>query len=193
MIVADPVLSFIDLETGGLDETRHAVLEVAIVRTTPLGEHLSATVFPLRAVAGRVVEVEAFRLHGLAGLEGLDPGEAYEAAASQLAGTILAGYNLQFDKRFLRALCLDVGGEPLTYPPSSGRHVLFDHHELDVAAAVMPLWLLGVVPSCSLAKAAEALGCKVWGPAHRALNDCLTTVEVYREILRRHCGRPVGT
>lgn len=117
---------------------------------------------------------------------------AYEAVASCIAGTILAGYNLQFDKRFLSQLCLDVGGEPITTPPSAGRHVLFDHHELDVAASVMPLWLMGIVPSCSLVKAARTLGVKVWGPEHRALNDCLTTIEMYREILRRHRGRPVG-
>jgi DNA polymerase III epsilon subunit-like protein len=127
----------------------------------------------VRARPGFVVEHEAWALHGMNGECGEDPEETYRILRDFLEGTILAGHNVQYDARFLRQL--------QGYRLPIAWH---DHHVVDTAALLMPAWLQGEIESCSLGKACAALGVKVYEPAHRALSDILTTVELYRWIMR---------
>lgn len=173
-----PILSFIDVETGGLDETRHGLLEVAIVQVDRDLDLLSSFETRIRILPGRTIEEEARALHpDLDGLTGVDPLEAYEAVRAKLSGTMAAGWNVGFDLRFLEQARRDTSGQPIEWA---------GHHVLDVAALVIPAWLGGEIESCSLGKVAAAYGLKVWAPAHRALSDCLTTIEAYRFIRRRY-------
>lgn len=175
-----PVLSFIDVETGGLDEYSHALLEVAIVQIDKDLDLLSSFEIQIKALPRRSIEAEALGLHPeLDGKTGADPFEAYEIVRAKLDGTMAAGWNVDFDLRFLDQACRDTSGEAIRWA---------DHHKLDVAALVIPAWLDGQIESCSLGKVAAAYGCKVWTPTHRALSDCLTTIEVYRFLRRQAPG-----
>lgn len=177
----DVVLGFIDTETGGFDETKHALLEVAVVKTTAALEVLDEWSWLVRALPGRTVQPEAFALHGLDGSHGADPAEVYSELAKLLAGSVAAGHNVSFDLKFLRQLAIDVNGGELPFG---------DHHQLDTASLVMPLWLSGEIESCSLGVVARALGIEQ-PRAHRALDDCRTTVEIYRRLRERMTGPSV--
>lgn len=178
----DVTLSFIDVETGGLDERRHGLLEVGIVRLTAEELHdpsvrpelLGRRDWLLRPIGGKTIEPEAFDLHGLYGRGGLDPAEAYGQIREALRGTVAAGHNVEFDLRFLGALAHDVEMAGIEWA---------NHHKLDVAALVMPAWLRGEASSCSLSKAAVALGVEIAEPAHRAISDCVTAIRLYRKIV----------
>lgn len=169
----DVLLGFLDLETGGLDEHKHAVVEVAAAKVTPAGEVLCTFERKVRARSGFTVEHEAWALHGMNGSCGGEPDETYRILRDFLEGTILAGHNVQYDARFLHQL--QANGPSIRW---------LDHHVVDTAALLVPAWLRGEIGSCSLGKACAALGVKVHEPAHRALSDVLTTVELYRWIMK---------
>lgn len=179
--MTDRTLAFVDVETGGLDPEEHALLEVAVVRVDArtlevqgCDAWLVAGVFADRICGRAAVTGEALALHGLDGLSGLSLCSAWDRYADAVRGAALAGYNLPFDLSFLERLRRDVGGSPAE----------IDHHCLDVATLAVDSWAAGDLESCSLRSVASALGVEPAPPAHRAMADVRTTIEVYRKLRR---------
>jgi DNA polymerase III epsilon subunit-like protein len=111
-------IAFVDIETTGLDPSRHDILEVAVVRVDArslevLSEY-SSLVTPERI---EEADPEALAICGFtrAGWTHAVPlFDALVAVARHLDGTLVAGHNVGFDWAFLQAGFQRTG---LTLPP----------------------------------------------------------------------------
>lgn len=169
------VVAFVDVETTGLDPSRHELLEVAVVRVdvetmTVLSEY-STLVAPERLGDA---EPEALGICGFtkAGWKDALPlREAMLALAPQLEGTALGGHNVGFDWAFLEAGFRRAG---LPVP-----HV--DYHRLDTASLAWPLVMGGDIQRVSLDDVAAYVGLERPKP-HRALADAQCSFAVAERL-----------
>lgn len=168
-------LLWIDLETGGTDPTKHDILEYCFAETTRLGETVSIVSGKIKPT--RPVEPEAARVNG------------YCPSKWESAGTILlardkvgpafsghgklrpAGWNVDFDLRFMRAQLGDF--LPLHY------------HALDLMG--MGWYALACLPSPHLENLADWLNVPpdMMLNQHTARGDVLIEIECYRRLIRR--------
>ena len=169
-------LAFIDLETTGLDPTRHEILEIGVVRVDPrtLAERETVEV-KVRPTRIEDADPKALRINhysGYAWRKAVDLAQALAWVAPVLEGTTLCGHNVAFDRAFLDAAWRRAG---VAAPE-------LDHHTLDTASLAWPLLHAGLVDSLSLSVVCEVLGIEL-GPAHRALTDARRSLEVARRML----------
>jgi len=174
-------LVFVDVETGGFDETRHALIEVAAVRvSTPALEVVS--VFDSKIVPVLEVTPEA------AAINGYDPEvwkrearflpEVLDELDPVMTGAKLAGQNPDFDARFLRYAFESVRSTKIR---DSGFPKLASHHAIDTASLAWPFRLAGLIPNCKLATLVSFFG--LGEQSHTAFGDVIHTIQVYRRIL----------
>ena len=164
---------FLDLETTGLDPTRHRILECAVLVTNDALEPIDArawTVAPL--LQPKECEPAIYEMHTASGL--VAPGWsrwALDAVDGSLAnilppGTRIAGFSPHFDLGFLRVHC-----------PNAAAHL---HHRVYDCSTL-----------CDL--------CADWGKplmdkgeaTHRALADCFAALQVmrrFRDLVRQQKG-----
>ena len=170
-------LDFVDTETGGFDASRHALLEVAVVRVDPRTlEERGRLVARVRPAPGLVVDPEAAAVNGYTPEEWATApteAEALPAVAAMLRGAMFAGQNPAFDRDFLRAA---FDRAHLSWPAG-------DYHLLDVASLAWPLVVRGDVDSVSLRKVSAWMGLPPLAGHHRAEADIDRTIEVYRRLL----------
>jgi len=169
-------LAFIDLETTGLDPSRHEILEIGVIRVD------GRTLADLDATDVRVhprrledADPEALRLNGYSARRWENATNLWEAldwVAPLLVGATLAGHNVGFDRAFLEVAWKATGG-----PPPD-----LDHHLLDTASLAWPLLVEGLVDSLSLITVCTALGIGLHDP-HRALSDAERSLEIARRLL----------
>jgi oligoribonuclease (3'-5' exoribonuclease) len=177
-------LAFIDTETGGLT-TDTSLLDVAVVITDDKLmeiDHFSMKVRPVDSmyrVHPRALEVNGINLVAHERLA-----KQYNVAAEALIAFleqhnnkgklfVPAGWNVQFDEKFVRAYLLR--GELWdTY---------FTYRHLDGQSALKFLQVQGKMPDHlgSLASCAKHFGLSE--QAHTALADCYCTIEVVRKLL----------
>ncbi|RKG90440.1 3'-5' exonuclease [Corallococcus sp. CA049B] len=166
-------LAFIDLETTGLDASRHEVLEVAVLRVDARSLKVLAE-YEARVQPTRLADAhpEALAVCGYSDEEWRDALPLQEVLATVtplLAGTLVAGHNTSFDWGFL------VEGyrrTELTLPS-------VDYHRLDTASLAWPLLATGEVESLSLNALAKRFGLHRPTP-HRAMADARCALEVAR-------------
>lgn len=169
-------LAFIDVETTGLDPTRHDILELGIITADP--RTLETTgMLDLRVRPGRVEDADATALEvngwsAEAWRDAVPLDVALVRARPLLDGAMLAGHNVSFDRAFLDAAWRATG---VAAPD-------VDHHVLDTATLAWPLHAAGVVESLSLGVVCKALGIDLEQP-HRALADARRSLEVARRLL----------
>jgi oligoribonuclease (3'-5' exoribonuclease) len=171
-------LVFLDLETSGRSHRHCAILEIAAVRTDPTGARTLAefacSVLPFPS---------AWLDPGAAAVNGIhnphDPARgavglrvALERLAAWLpdGGHTLAGYNVDFDDRFLDAGFARAGIER---PPRARRL-------LDVMDHARELHGRGKIPNMKLSTVREYYGLSAAG-AHTAAGDIGDTVTIYRK------------
>jgi len=153
-------LVWIDVETTGLDETEHEIIEFAALNEET-GEVLEFKIWPehLETATEEALEVNGFSVDEWEKSRALTMSEALPRIVNFLQGAILAGQNVSFDERFIKAAI-----------KTSGKPYKISHHKLDVATlALVHLGPLGA-RSVSLNSICEYLGIPNEG-AHRAMAD----------------------
>ena len=169
-------IAFIDLETSGLDPTRHEILEIGVIRVRGDGlAEIDRTDVRVRPRRIETANPEALVINGYSekGWENATSlPEALEWIAPLLEGAILAGHNVAFDQAFLDAAWRESG---VSRPD-------MDHHVLDTATLAWPLVAANLAESLSLAPICSALGIYD-GELHRALADAERSLKVARVLL----------
>ncbi|CAM4493694.1 3'-5' exonuclease [Corallococcus exiguus] len=166
-------LAFIDLETTGLDASRHEVLEVAILRVdarslTVLAEY-EARVQPTRLADADPAALAVCGYSDEEWRDALPLEEVLATVTPLLTGTLVAGHNTSFDWGFL------VEGYRRTELPLPS----VDYHRLDTASLAWPLLATGEVESLSLNALARRFGLHRPSP-HRAMADARCALELAR-------------
>lgn len=172
-------LVFIDVETTGLDVTRHELIEVAAIRVT---HDLSRTVLGplvLRVRPHRldVADSSALDLVGYSEAEWRDACEvsvALDWLWPMLMGATPAGHNVTFDLRFLEAAARAANKGDLPV----------DYHRVDTASLAWLLTQSGESERASLQPVCDVLQVER-ARSHRALDDALASLEVARRIAFR--------
>jgi len=166
-------LCFIDLETTGLDASRHEVLEVAVLRVDARSLQVLAE-YEARVQPARLADAhpEALAVCGYSDEEwrnALPLQEVLATVTPLLAGTLVAGHNTSFDWGFL----VEAYRRTELSLPS------VDYHRLDTASLAWPLLATGEVESLSLNALARRFGLHRPSP-HRAMADARCALEVAR-------------
>jgi DNA polymerase-3 subunit epsilon len=173
-----PCIVFVDLETTGLDPTRHEILEIAVLcvepRTLQMLGGVNVRVRPehLETADPRALQICGYDAEGWA--DALPLREALASIGALLEDALLAGHNVGFDWSFLAAGFQRVG---LPLPK-------MDYHRLDTASLAWTLVAEGQIDSMSLGAVCAYIGIDRPTP-HRAYADAMCSLEVARFIVRR--------
>ncbi|MDP2948058.1 MAG: 3'-5' exonuclease [Chloroflexota bacterium] len=178
-------LLIVDVEAGGFEAQKHALLEIgAVVANHKLDEldRFHAIICPSSAL---VVGAEALKVTGLALRELSQTGIPERSAILGLLGfaakhadggpfPILAGWNISFDSEFLMAACRRHG---LGWP--------FSHRMMDVQSvwAFHQGWNFNGLTDAARKILDDA-------PQHRALSDALLTLRLLKALFE---GRDLGS
>ena len=179
-------ITFVDLETTGLDFRKHEILEIGVIR---------ADARTLEIVAQCEVRVCPERLENASpealAIAGYSLADWVEASTLEVAlcrvaplfeGALVAGHNVGFDWAFLEEA---FRREELPLPE-------VDYHRLDTASLAWPLVASGELTSLSLNSVAAYFGLERPSP-HRALADARCSLEVARRLSHRmRQASPVG-
>ena len=174
-------LSFIDVETTGLQPYTHEVIEVAVVSERPdgLSDIWSSKVAPSRL---REASPVALELNGFTPEDWKDApsiGTVALQVQAALKGRVAVGHNVSFDLDFLSALCVEAGGSK----PGSWEEVLGIEGSIDTAQLVREHLFPTGLESASLDAVRKWLGIPMEGN-HRALKDALDCQFVYGKLNR---------
>ncbi len=171
-------IAFVDLETTGLEPSRHEILEVGVVRVDACSLEVLAECETLVAPERLDdAQLEALAICGFSKAAWTNAAplrEALLAVAPLLEGALVAGHNVGFDWAFLEAGFRRAG---LALPR-------VDYHRLDTASLGWPLFASGEVSSLSLDGLAGLFGLERPRP-HRALADARCALEVARRLAER--------
>ena len=179
-------ITFVDLETTGLDFRRHEILEIGVIRadarTLEVVAQCDVRVSPERL---DLASPEALAIAGFS-LAEWEEASTLEVALARVAplfeGALVAGHNVGFDWAFLEEA---FRREELPLPE-------VDYHRLDTASLAWPLVATGELTSLSLNSVAALFGLERPSP-HRALADARCSLEVARRISHRmRQASPVG-
>lgn len=155
---------FLDLETTGLDPSKHQIIEIAALRL----EGDSEESFHAYIKQEQLIPEKIQKLTGITGdlldQEGKPLLEVLSALRVFIGGSTIIGHNLPFDLGFLDQAFKDVGVQPL-----KGKHI-------DTLALARRK--LRRVPSYKLVDLAKQIGYE-YKEAHNALEDCKMTAALY--------------
>ncbi len=171
--VQNKTLVFLDVETTGLDPTRHEIIEFACV--FPHEGRVSFKMHPehIETADPKALEVNGYSPERWSGYQTLTQKQGAEVIAASLRDCVLAGYNVSFDLDFINA--------------TLARHdvkVKLDYHKVDVVAlAYEHLMGLGLT-SLSLKNVCHFLRVPPEPAQHEALNGALACRAVYRKLRR---------
>ncbi len=179
-------VTFVDIETTGLDRTRHEIVEVAAIRvdlhTLDIQSEYQTRVAPEHL---DTADAEALSVCGFSSEAWQGAGTLRDALLSMdplLDGALVAGHNVTFDWGFLEVGFRRAG---LLLPR-------VDYHRLDTASLAWPLFATGEVASLSLDTLAQHFGLLRPRP-HRALADARLALELARRLRERMtCGAGVA-
>jgi len=171
-------LAFVDLETTGLDPSRHDIVEVAVLRvdarTLEVLAEYQTLVAPERLDDAQPEALAICGFSKAAWTNAVSLREALLAVAPLLEGALVAGHNVGFDWAFLEAGYRRAG---LVLPR-------VDYHRFDTASLAWPLVAGGELSSLSLDSLATYFGLDRPRP-HRALADARCALEVARRLSER--------
>lgn len=175
----------VDVETGGLDADKHALLSVACVDSLD-GEAFTALIRPSPEW---VVEPEALEVNGFS-LEFLEKaGRPEWDVMTDLClwlgsrrDAVLSGCNVEFDRKFLLAAC---DRQEAPWPMS--------HRSLDIRGVAWLAWEAGALelavgksgqPRLDLDAIARACGYSRTKKTHDALEDALMTMACFERLTK---------
>jgi DNA polymerase-3 subunit epsilon len=169
-------LTFLDIETTGLNPVLSDIVEVAAMkvdeRTLAVLDMVETRV---RSPTGTFLDPEAIALNGFNLDDWLDAPSADQVLPQLrtfLDGSRIVGHNPGFDWAFLRTAYFRFG---LAAPD-------IDCHLLDTASLAWPLLRRGLVPSLSLRELCAFFGISNEG-AHHALRDVVRTYQLFLKLI----------
>lgn len=176
----DRDLVFVDLETLGRDENKHAIIEFAGIRTNPdaseildwLHFYIMPSVFDLGQAQDRAVEVNRFSVeewkrHGAQAIENTP---AFRDTQKLIHEAIWVGWNPDFDDAFMRVAWAKQGLKK----PSYSKH--------NMMTLMWPLLKQRRVANLKQETAAAFFNIKN-DNAHRAIDDTRVLMEIYRNLM----------
>jgi len=169
-------LVFLDLETTGLDLTKHEIIEVGFIVTTPrlkVIEELEMKIKPERIQDADPVSLKISHYNEDDWRDSISLKEAIKIISEKTKDCILIGQNVAFDSGFL-----DVAFSKMGIQNS------MNYHKLDtISIAWTKLHKNRKVKSFSLREMCLYFGIKN-EKAHTALSDARATFEVYKKLMK---------
>lgn len=167
-------LLWIDVETTGLDENIHDVIEIGAILTDAFGTRLRPEMdVKVQPVNIQAAIPEALRINGYTPEAWGDSVSVREAATKlrgMAADAILAGWNVAFDSRFVSAMVRSLGLEPT-----------WDYHTVDVFSLAWPRLVVGD-DGLKMTTACRLLGVPEEPRPHRAISGARTALALYRKM-----------
>lgn len=173
---------FCDTETTDLSAERGGLVSMAL-RVWNDGDITARYDRLIIPWGGATITPEACRVNGYHpadwAAKGATPLDAAWLADMHkwLAGAIVGGSNVPFDKGFIAAECVRLGGQPPR----------FDRREVDLTKMAMPLFVTGLIDGVGLAALAAHFGIAHEKP-HDAGSD--TTVAVFEALCDLYLFKP---
>lgn len=171
-----PPMVWVDVETGGLNEHEHEILEIAAVRVEARSQRVLGTfhryVLPTKPVDPEAAAKNGYNEAGWQLARAIPLADALQQLAPFLEGATQAGQHPNFDRRFLVASYARL---ELRLPKAA------THRMVDVIDQVQPFLVAGLIESASLDASTSYFGIKL--PAHRALSDVHRAMAVYAQIM----------
>lgn len=173
-------LLFVDTETTGLDPTKHELLEVAAIRTSPDGgtilQTYEAKLFPLHleTAEAKALEINKYSAAEWTVEKCMKPEIVVDNLQRMAGNTVLVGQNVSFDEGFLSPLFTRLGMKPP-----------WGYHKIDTVSLAWPLYFNNAeLPGLSLEKLCKFLGVEAM-PTHRAAADVEACRQVYLKLMER--------
>lgn len=166
----------VDLETSGRNHRYHEILEIAAIRVDPHTyqerSRFVAKVRPTMPVDPEAAAINGYTPEGWRDAISLD--EGLRGLFPIIEGARWVGSKPDFDFGFVE-----------TNARACGRAMpeLATHRLVDVSAMAEPLIVAGAIKSGGLEALRKFFKVDT-GPAHRAENDALAVLQVYRSLLR---------
>lgn len=171
-------LAFIDVETTGLNDRKHEILEVAVLITDPQAYAIQQTmVAKLQPQHLELAEPKALEVNGYNPIDWA-PHHCWTrpsllgALSSLLENKVLVGQNVAFDEGFLKSFFYEFDRTPTWH-----------HHKVDTASLAWPDYARGRIKGISLSALAEHFGMHQPQP-HTALSDATIALNLYRHFVR---------
>ena len=168
----------LDVETTGLDPTRHEMLQIGAIVVDPITmEHVASVDIEVQPEHLQTADPKALEINHYH--PGCRKNEKKLRHALILTSRIikdatLCGHNIKFDLGFLEA----------GYKECGLRMPKMDYHTIDTASLAWPLYQAGKIESLSLSSLAGYLGI-THSFAHDAFHDAYTTWRVLSELTHR--------
>jgi DNA polymerase-3 subunit epsilon len=172
-------LVFIDLETTGVDMTKHEITEIACLvvdpKTLKIKKRFERKIIPehLELADPKALELTGFSKK-IWEKEARPAGEVLKDLNKLAPGGMFIGWNISFDRPFLEKLVRE-----------KGMTLNFDYHWLDVLPLVYEKFFSDKKPKkLKLTAACEVLNIPR-GKKHTAMADTKATFEVYKALTKR--------
>tara|TARA_R100001079_G_C4391180_1_gene127308 strand:+ start:230 stop:787 length:558 start_codon:yes stop_codon:yes gene_type:complete len=165
-----PVKIFCDIETTGLDYTRHEIISICIIIEYPIGVSTWHTLIKPKHI--HTADKKALEINGYneaAWQDALTIEEAVEIIDQKLHGGVFIGYNPTFDIGFIKKALKDYNYDVPRIRCIDCMSLVYEH-------------LIGI-KSLSLNSARRYLGIDTKN-AHTALQDTIDTRKIYNTLHR---------
>jgi len=168
-------LCFIDVETTGLCKTKNEIIEIALIRTSPQLEKkidFHARVFPehIETANPRALEINHYDEERWA-QEAHPLSEILQKVLSITEDCILAGHNVSFDRKFLKAAVEKCGEKPN-----------WNYHMFDTSILAIPFLAEKRIRNLSLGSLLSSFSIKKDKTLHSAKNDIEYTLELAKKM-----------
>ncbi len=168
-------LAFIDIETTGLDLTKHEIIEVGCVLTTPELEVIEEFEFKIKPERIEDADPVALKINHYKATDWEDAitlKEAMKTLASKTADCIMVGQNVAFDSAFLE----------YSFSKTKIKNTMH-YHRLDTISIAWAKFHKDVsFEHFSLREMCLRFGIKNEN-SHTALSDARATYELYKKLL----------
>ena len=165
-----PIKIFCDIETTGLDPSRHEIISICIITEYPMGSSTwSALIKPRRiwTADSRALQINGY--NEAAWETAIDIEEAVEMIDQRIHGGLFIGYNPSFDMSFIRKALKDYGYDT---PRIRMIDVMTLAHEHLIGIGSLSLYSVRKYLGMSTAK------------AHTAYQDTKDTRDIYNLLHR---------
>ena len=170
-------LIFVDIETTGLDFTKHEIIEIAyLVVSAKTFEVVSEHSFKIKPLHIELADPKALEINGYSDKE-WGGAQSLRSVLIEFNNTasegMLTGWNISFDWAFLEKAFMDLGVTPK-----------FDYHRIDVMSiAFAMLYSKKEIEHLNLRKMAPIFGINL-PETHGAMGDIEATYKLFTRLMK---------